>query len=117
MVRCPLWFFSFYVFAFCLITAHAGSDDECIAASTKDDKIDCSKSGCCKDEGYTCFLKDPSYGECLKDCKKGPHEDDPKEKRTAWSCTTVEKDKISGDIVIKEYGQCGGMLSGQGMTP
>lgn len=103
--------------AACLSARAAGSGRECVAASTKTDKFDCSKSGCCKDDSLTCYLKDPNYGECLKDCKKGPHDDDPKANRTAWSCTTVEKDGLSGELVIKEYGQCGGMLSGQGMTP
>jgi len=60
----------------------------------------------------TCFLKDHTWGECLPDCKKGKHPEDPKEYRTAWSCAQVAKK--GKKVVVKEYGQCGGMLAGQG---
>lgn len=88
----------------------------CTKKSTKEDKFDCSKTGCCEDASLTCFLKDHTWGECLADCAKGKHADDPKEFRTAWSCSQAARGK-KGEVLVKEYGQCGGMLAGQGETP
>jgi len=83
----------------------------CSKTSHKSETFDCSKTGCCNDKSKTCFLKDDGWGECLDSCEKGEHDDDPKEFRTAWSCAQVEH---AGDkLLIKEYGQCGGMLAGR----
>jgi len=87
----------------------------CTQSSTKTQTFDCSKTGCCQDKSLTCFLKDHGWGECLASCAKGIHEDDPPEFRTAWSCSKVQSKH--GNVLVKEYGQCGGMLAGKGDIP
>ena len=32
---------------------------------------ECTLSGCCVDEGHSCFMKNPRYGRCMRGCTPG----------------------------------------------
>jgi len=49
----------------------------------------CGHLGCCKDQGFKCYEKDPHWAGCRSSCTPGIHEHDPDEHKTPWSCKVV----------------------------
>jgi len=48
---------------------------------------DCSKSGCCKDPGNQCYLKQPGWAMCMPSCLHGPLLTDSNP--DIWDCTPL----------------------------
>jgi endoglucanase len=46
----------------------------------------CKHQKCCLEASEGCFAKDDGWAQCMASCTPGPHETDPKEYRTPWSC-------------------------------
>lgn len=65
-----------------------GSGDEVDLTCAEKDVDDCSKSRCCKDIGYQCYLKAEGWGVCKQECDKADMKKyDPK--KDDWSCKAV----------------------------
>jgi hypothetical protein len=61
---------------------------------------ECTLSGCCMDEGLTCFLKNERYGRCMRGCTAGRGD------FLDWSCSVHER--IDADPVAAGVGSGGG---------
>lgn len=46
----------------------------------------CKTEKCCLEVSEGCFAKDDGWAQCMASCEPGPHETDPEEYRTPWSC-------------------------------
>jgi len=68
-------------------TVTTTTDGSTICSSASED---CRSTGCCKEEGYTCYEKDQYWAGCRAGCEAGAvNPKDPIEYRTPWSCTLI----------------------------
>ena len=68
----------------------------------------CTLSGCCVDEGFTCFMKHERYGRCMRGCKSGQGD------FLDWSCEVHIK--LGGDASVQVYHSSDGVSNSVTVT-